>query len=105
MNQSYGELDGWPGTYWIEKVGDRKIDPPDLSQREYYKNKVEEAKEELRKINLEKPKENSEKKIKEKFYQKLEPYLRKLHKAKQDLFVNINEPVGLYRAYLWKQNH
>lgn len=83
MDRPFGEFDGWPGTYWLERVGDQKIEPPDLSKREYYEENVKDRERIFKKESTE---EN----------------LKKLNQAKRDLFTNISEPIGLYRAYVWK---
>lgn len=102
MSYPFGELVGWPGTYWLEKVDlSGKPEPPDLSNREILEGRVEEAKKEIRNLLSQKPPEKEKQKL-SKFYLELEKLNIKYMDAQKELFQKITQPIAIYRAWRWK---
>lgn len=107
MSYPFGELNGWPGTYWLEQIEDQefpeKLEFPDLSNRKEMENRVEELKNEVKKLFFQKPPEKDKHKMVE-FDEKFQKLNNELSFAKNELFQKISKPIAIYRAWKWKMS-
>lgn len=96
---------GWPGEYWLEQVKDLPlVEEPNYESLSTKRQELEAIIVEIKKeiLSVSSALDKEAKKTGEK-KKDIDPKLiRKLAVANYDLFIQVDQPIGLYRAWKWK---
>ena len=100
-------MNGWPGEYWLEQIKDLPlVEEPNYeslsSKRKELEAIIVEIKKEIASVSSALAKEAKKTGEKKK---DIDPkLLRKLDVARYDLFIQVDQPIRLYRAWKWKRD-